>query len=153
MHTYIHTQHAHTQYAHTYTHTRTHIYTHTHTHTHTYTHTHTQKLDEDGLLLRVTRSDKEEIIFYNNPEYMLPSPLSEEFRSLWHRVSVDGLTETDIEKYLERVGLAAMSAQSSERKRKAPSQQRQPRKRAKNVKIVNTHLDSELFSDDSKTQS
>lgn len=98
----------------------------------------------------MVRSDKEEIIFYNNPEYSLPTPLSEDFKSLWHRVSVDGLTETDIEKHLKRVGLGAMSGQSSERKRKTPSQARQPRKRAKNVKILNTHLDSELFLDEAQ---
>lgn len=109
---------------------------------------HIQKLDEDGVLVRVTRPDKEEVIFYNNPEYMLPAPLSEDFRSLWHRVSVDGLTETDIENYLKRVGLGAMLGQASDRKRKAPSQQRQQRKKPKNLKILNTHLGSGLFSDD-----
>lgn len=100
----------------------------------------------------MTRSDKEEVIFYNNPAYSLPCPLAEDLKALWHRISVDGLTETDIERYLQRVGLGAMLGQSSERKRKASSQQRQQRKRAKNVKMLNTHLDSKLFSDESASK-
>lgn len=97
----------------------------------------------------MVRSDKEEVVFYNNPVYSLSTPLTEDLRSLWHRISVDGLTETDIERYLERVGLGAMLGQTTERKRKLPSQQRQQKKRAKNVKMLNTHLDSELFNDES----
>ena len=98
----------------------------------------------------MTRPDKEEIIFYNNPEYVLPTPLSEDFRALWHRISVDGLTESDIEKHLQRVGIGPMVGQGGERKRKAPTQQRNSRKRTKTTKILNTHLDSEMFADEAE---
>lgn len=108
-----------------------------------------QKLDERGDIIRLVRSDKEEVIFYNNPEYELTESVSEEFKSMWHRVSVDGLTEADIEKHLDLAGQKAMQGEG--KKRKAPiSQEKKARKKSRPVKVLNTHLDSDLFKDYSK---
>ena len=65
-----------------------------------------QRLMDDELVMKIARPDKEEVVFYNDRS--LQSPVAEEFRGLWHRVSVDGLTEADIDKYLQSIGLGAM---------------------------------------------
>ena len=57
-------------------------------------------------MIKVVRPDKEEVIYYSDRSLQLP--VAEEFRALWHRVSVDGLTEADIDKYLQSIGLGAM---------------------------------------------
>jgi len=85
-----------------------------------------------------------QVLFYNNRQYEVE--VDEEFKALWHRVSVEGRTETDIEQYLQNVGLGVMQGET--RKRKAPgSQQKKPRKRARPQKVLNTHLDSDLLKD------
>ena len=106
---------------------------------HTNFHLSTQKLDKEGEIFCITRPDKEEVIFYRNHEYELE--VDEEFKARWHRISVDGHTETDIEQYLQNVGLGVMQGET--RKRKAPgSQLPKPRKRARAQKVLNTHLNS-----------
>ena len=86
------------------------------------------------------------MIFYNNPEYELEESVSEEFKSMWHRISVEALTEADIEKHLDLAGQKAMQGDS--KKRKAPiSQEKKARKKARPAKVLNTHLDSGLFKD------
>lgn len=107
-------------------------------------HLSTQKLDKEGEIFCIARPDKEEVIFYKNHEYELE--VDEEFKALWHRISVDGRTETDIEQYLQNVGLGVMQGET--RKRKAPgSQQPKPRKKARAQKVLNTHLNSDLLKD------
>ena len=97
-------------------------------------------------MICISRQDKEQVVFYNNPEYSLGQEVSEEFQGLWHRVSVEGMTEVDIEKYLENVGLGAMQGDS--RKRKMPGNSgKKTRKKAKLPKVMNTHLDNELLKD------
>lgn len=101
-------------------------------------------MDDAGEIFRIVRPDKEEVLFYNNRQYEME--VDEEFKALWHRVSVEGRTETDIEQYLQNVGLGVMQGET--RKRKAPgSQQKKPRKRARPQKVLNTHLDSDLLKD------
>ncbi len=101
---------------------------------------------EEECVICITRQDKEQVVFYNNPEYALRQPVSEEFQGLWHRVSVEGMTEVDVEKYLENVGLGAMQGES--RKRKMPgTSSKKTRKKAKLAKVMNTHLDNELLKD------
>ena len=130
-------------------------YTHTHTHTHTHIHPHTvslsffQRLERDGLVMKITRPDKEEIIFYNDQSLQLP--VAEEFKGLWHRVSVDGLTETDIDRHLELVGVGAMQGQG--RKRQAPTATQKAKKKSRFTKVLNTHLDSSLLKDYSEKTS
>ena len=87
-----------------------------------------------------------QVVFYNNPVYSLEQETSKDFQGLWHCASVDAVTEADIEKYLENVGLGAMQGEG--RKRKMPgSSSRKTRKKAKLSKVMNTHLDNELLKD------
>ena len=98
--------------------------------------------------MKITRPDKEEIIFYNDQSLLLP--VAEEFRGLWHRVSVDGLTEADIDKHLQTIGLGAMQGES--RKRRVPTAGHK-NKKSRVTKVLNTHLDSTLLKDYSDTPS
>ena len=104
---------------------------------------------DDGLVMKITRPDKEEIIFYNDQSLQLP--VAEEFRGLWHRVSVDGLTETDIDRHLQSIGLCAMQGES--RKRRTPTAGQRTRKKPRVTKVLNTHLDSKLLKDYSEKTS
>ena len=104
----------------------------------------TQKLDTAGEVLRIVRQDKEEVIFYNNHDVELETPISEEFKAHWHRVSIDGMTDEDIEKYLQNVGLGAMGGEG--RKRKAPGEKK-AKKRSRTTKILNVHLDESVLKD------
>eukprot|EP00731_Ephydatia_muelleri_P038431 Em0759g1a len=102
-----------------------------------------KKLVDSKDVMIITRYDKEEIVFYNNKEYELE--VDEEFKALWRAVGVDHLSEGDVEKYLQNVGLAMM--QGEERKRKAPGQKKPPKKKQRAHKILNTHLDNDLLKD------
>lgn len=105
-----------------------------------------QKLVEADKIICITRQDKEQVVFYNNPDYSLGQATSKDFQGLWHRASVDAVTEADIEKYLENVGLGAMQGEG--RKRKKPgNSSKKARKKAKLAKVMNTHLDNELLKD------
>ena len=106
-----------------------------------------QRLMNDELVMKIARPDKEEVVFYNDRS--LQSPVAEEFRGLWHRVSVDGLTEADIDKYLQSIGLGAMQGEG--RKRRAPTAGQKAKKKSRVTKVLNTHLDSALLKDYSET--
>lgn len=93
--------------------------------------------------MKISRPDKEEIVFYN--DRCLQYPMADDFKGLWHRVSVDGLTDTDIDKHLTSIGLGAMQGQS--RKRRAPTASQRARKKSRPTKVLNTHLDSSLLKD------
>ncbi len=58
---------------------------------------------------------------------------------------MEGVTEDDIEKYLTNCGIGAMGGEG--RKRKAPGEARKPKKRAKNAKILNVHLEPTILKD------
>jgi hypothetical protein len=107
------------------------------------------RLEEEGLVMKIARPDKEEIVFYNDQSLQLP--VAEEFRGLWHRVSVDGLTEADIDRHLQSIGLGAMQGEA--RKRRAPTASHKTRKKARVTKVLNTHLDSSLLKDYSEKTS
>lgn len=98
--------------------------------------------------MKIVRPDKEEVIFYNDTQLQLP--MAERFRVLWHCVSVDGLTEADIDKYLQSIGLGAMQGEA--RKRRAPTAGHKTKKKSRVTKVLNTHLDSTLLKDYSETQ-
>lgn len=102
-------------------------------------------MDTAGEILRIVRHDKEEIVFYNNHDVELETPVSEEFKAHWHRVSVDGMTDEDIEKYLQNVGLGAMGGEG--RKRKAPGGEKKAKKRSRTTKTLNDHLDEGVLKD------
>jgi len=96
--------------------------------------------------MSICRQDKEQVIFYNNFEFCLEEKVPQELQELWHQVSVDGMTDTDIDKYLGDQGLGAMQGET--RKRKLPSSaHRKARKKAKPTKVLNTHLDNQLLKD------
>jgi hypothetical protein len=102
-----------------------------------------RKLNEN--IFKITRGerDKEEVIFYNNKDYEMS--VDEMIVSQWRQVSMDGQSDGDIEKYLENVGLNAMHGEG--RKRKAPNQQKKSRKKARQTKVLNTHLDTDFLKD------
>ena len=108
-----------------------------------------QRLMRDDLVMKISRPDKEEIIFYNDPALVLP--VAEQFRGLWHRVSVDGLTEGDIDKHLQSIGVGAM--QGDGRKRRTPMAKQRAKKKSRITKVLNTHLDSSLLKDYSEKTS
>lgn len=108
-----------------------------------------QRLTDEGLVMKITRPDKEEVVFYN--DLSLHLPMADEFRALWHCVSVDGLTEADIDKYLQAIGVGAMQGEA--RKRRAPTAGQKTKKKSRVTKVLNTHLDSTLLKDYSETQS
>ena len=96
-------------------------------------------------MICISRQDKEQIVFYNNPEFSLGEPPAD-FKAIWNRISVEGITEADVEKYLENVGLGAMQGEG--RKRKPPGNlHKKTRKKHKPNKVMNTHLDNELLKD------
>lgn len=106
-----------------------------------------QRLLQEDLVMKIVRPDKEEVVFYNN--HLLRLPVAEEFRALWHTVSVDGLTEADIDKYLQSIGLGAMQGEA--RKRRAPTAGQKTKKKSRVTKVLNTHLDSTFLKDYSET--
>lgn len=101
-----------------------------------------QRLIEDEHIICISRQDKEQVIFFN-PEHSLGQ--TEELQAMWHRVSVEGVTEADVEKYLENVGLGAMQGEG--RKRKMPGTSKRTRKKPKLTRKMNTHLNNELLKD------
>ena len=101
---------------------------------------------DDEYVICITRQDKEQVVFYNNPEHSLGQTNSDELQALWHRVSVEGVTEADIERYLENVGLGAMQGES--RKRKMPgNSNKKTRKKAKPTRKMNAHLTDEFLKE------
>lgn len=105
-----------------------------------------QKFIEEGKVISITRQqDKEQVVFYNNPDYSLKQA-SVDFQGMWHCVSVEAVTEADIEKYLENVGLGAMQGEGPKRKMPGNSSKK-TRKKAKLTKVMNTHLDDQLLKD------
>lgn len=56
-----------------------------------------------------------------------------------------GMTDEDIERYLQNVGLGAMTGEG--RKRKAPGGERKVKKRSRTTKILNVHLDASVLKD------
>lgn len=92
----------------------------------------------------ITRStDKKVILFFKNEQYQLA--VDEEFQKYWRGVSVDGIGENDIEKYLINAGISTM--QDSGIRKPQQSQQRRKPNRKRNFKKLNTHLDESTLKD------
>lgn len=105
-----------------------------------------KRLVDDECVICITRQDKEQVVFYNNPEFSIGQKVSPELQELWHQASVDGMTDTDIDRYLDDQGLGAMQGEG--RKRKAPgSAHKKMRKKTKLTKVLNKHLDNKLLKD------
>lgn len=92
----------------------------------------------------ITRcTDKKVILFFKNDQYQLE--VDEEFQKHWRGVSVDGIGENDIEKYLINAGITTM--QDSGIRKPQQSQQRRKPNRKRNFKKLNTHLDDSTLKD------
>lgn len=96
----------------------------------------------------ITRStDKKVILFFKNDQHQLP--VDEEFQKHWRGVSVEGIGENDIEKYLVNAGITTMQ-DSGIRKPQQTQQKRKPN-RKRNFKKLNTHLDESTLKDYSQS--
>ena len=94
-------------------------------------------------VMSFTRPDKETIVFYSNTNYQLPIP--DEFRQLWRGVSVEGLSDADVESFLKKAGITTMQETG---KRKLPSTAtKSKKKRARQSQFLNQHLDGSLLID------
>ncbi|XP_068691726.1 transcription initiation factor IIE subunit beta-like [Montipora foliosa] len=94
----------------------------------------------------ITRpTDKKVVLFFKNDQHQLK--VDEEFQKHWRGVSVDGIGENDIEKYLVNAGIATMQ-DSGVRK---PQQAKQKRKPIRRFKKLNTHLDESTLKDYSQS--
>ncbi|EDO30771.1 predicted protein [Nematostella vectensis] len=95
-------------------------------------------------IMFITRScDKKVLLFYNNKGYKME--IDEEFQKHWRAVSVDGIGEADIEKYLVKAGISTMQDTGVKRTQQMP--QRKKAKRKKQFKKLNVHLDESTLRD------
>lgn len=96
----------------------------------------------------ITRStDKKVILFFKNDQHQLT--VDEEFQKHWRGVSVEGIGENDIEKYLVNAGITTM--QDSGIRKPQKTQQRKKPNRKRNFKKLNTHLDETTLKDYSES--
>lgn len=89
-------------------------------------------------ILFITRTDKKVVLFNKNK--MDEMKVDEEFQKHWRAISVDGIGEADIDKYLNNAGIAAMQDSGVSKQQQAP--QRKKARRKKQTKIHNVHLDT-----------
>jgi transcription initiation factor TFIIE subunit beta len=101
-----------------------------------------KKLGDSALVIQ--RQDKEKVVFYKNPN--LDIEVDEDIQGLWRAVSVDGMGEADISKYLQNVGLTAME-DTVVRKRKVPGQQSRAKRKSRVMKVQNVHLEQGILKD------
>lgn len=95
-------------------------------------------------IMFITRStDKKVILFFKNDQHQLK--VDEEFQKHWRGVSVEGIGENDIEKYLIKAGITTM--QDSGIRRSQQTQQKRKANRKRNFKKLNTHLDESTLKD------
>lgn len=96
----------------------------------------------------ITRpTDKKVILFFKNDQYQVS--VDEEFQKHWRGVSVEGIGENDIEKYLVNAGITTM--QDSGIRKPQQTQQRRKPNRKRNFKKLNTHLDESTLKDYSQS--
>lgn len=100
------------------------------------------ELKSENLLKCVTRSDKQVVIYYRDTS--VECQLSEDFKELWNTISVKEISENDIENYLKRVGIATMEGYGLKKKN---AMKKKPVKRKRNVKMLNSHLDSKMLKE------
>ena len=90
----------------------------------------------------MTRSDKQVVLFYRDTS--VECLISEDFKELWNTISVKEISENDIENYLKRVGIATMEGYGLKKKSVT---KKKPVKRKRNVKMLNSHLDSKMLKE------
>ncbi|XP_062512103.1 general transcription factor IIE subunit 2-like [Corticium candelabrum] len=94
-------------------------------------------------VISLTRMDKDVVLFYNSPEISVE--IDEDFKKLWRSISVEGLSDLDIEKHLHNAGISSMQGVPGMLKRKATTKRKSARAR-KQARLLNDHLDgSELL--------
>lgn len=95
-------------------------------------------------ILFITRpTDKKVILFFKNDQYKLK--VDEEFQKHWRSVSVEGIGEADIDRYLVNAGIATM--QNYGLTRQQTPQRKKPPKKRKITKRLNVHLDQSTLKD------
>ncbi|XP_031563822.1 general transcription factor IIE subunit 2-like [Actinia tenebrosa] len=94
----------------------------------------------------ITRSDKKVVLFNKNKTDEMK--VDEEFQKHWRAISVDGIGEADIDKYLNNAGIAAMQDSGLSKQQQAPQRKKIRRKKA--TKIHNVHLDDSTLKDYTK---
>lgn len=98
-------------------------------------------------IIFITKPDKKVVLFNKNKTYNIT--VDEEFQKHWRAISVDGIGEADIDKYLNNAGIAAM--QDSGVTQKQTPQRKKSRKR-KQFKKLNDHLDESMLKDYTQEQ-
>lgn len=94
-------------------------------------------------IMFVTRpTDKKDVLFFKNDDYSLK--VDEEFQKHWRAMSVDGIGEADIDRYLVTAGITTMQDTG---KRPQKVQQRKKVKRKKTFKKLNDHLADSVLKD------
>ena len=102
-----------------------------------------------GLVLTVTRStDKKVVLFHNDHQHSMD--VDEKFKELWRHSSVEGMGESDIEKYLVNHGISAMK--DSALRKPLASAKKKPIRKKKQFKVQNVHLDQGLLKDFNNVQ-
>lgn len=97
----------------------------------------------------VTRvTDKKAVLFHYDSAHSCT--VDEEFQKHWRSVAVDGLGEPDIERYLNKMGIATMQGVLPASKR--PDKKRGGNKKRRNMKLLNNHLDGTVLKDYSDTK-
>ncbi|KXJ19154.1 general transcription factor IIE subunit 2 [Exaiptasia diaphana] len=98
-------------------------------------------------IIFITKPDKKVVLFNKNKTYNIT--VDEEFQKHWRAISVDGIGEADIDKYLNNAGIVAM--QDSGVSQKQTPQRKKSRKR-KQFKKLNDHLDESMLKDYTQEQ-
>lgn len=93
-------------------------------------------------IIFVTKPDKKVVLFNKNKAYNIK--VDEEFQKHWRAISVDGIGEADIEKYLNNAGITSMH-DSGLGQKQAP--QRKKSRKRKQFKKLNDHLDESVLKD------
>lgn len=94
-------------------------------------------------IIFVTKPDKKVVLFNKNKAYNIK--VDEEFQKHWRAISVDGIGEGDIERYLNNAGIAAMQDSGVGSQKQAP--QRKKSRKRKGFKKLNDHLDESMLKD------
>lgn len=102
-----------------------------------------------GLVLAVSRStDKKIVLFHNDVQHSMD--VNEKFKELWRHSSVEGMGETDIEKYLVDHSISTMK--DSSLRKPLVAQKKKPIRKKKQFKVQNVHLDQGLLRDFNNVQ-
>ena len=82
------------------------------------------------------------MLFYRDTS--VECTINDDFKELWNTISVKEISENDIENYLKRVGIATMEGYGLKKK---SATKKKPVKRKRNVKMLNSHLDSKMLKE------